>query len=855
MKTYLSVLLFFSLSMAGSYAQSASSGTKPTANDPAALTSSKPITLKLTLADNNYQNKARSRSVLTLTNANDTTLPATGWKLYFNDGDPTSYDTSVAKVKPVNGDLFYFSPGPAFKPVPPGQSTTMAFLSGKIRSATDYAAGFYLVFDRKPAQAFPISLTIDPAGQFEPADRRVAERIFDQNALIHPIAVDKLMKVFPTPVSYQETGQSFLLDKQVVIVADGEFSAEATVLAGSLAPVINKKPTIQTQATGKAITLRKHSAIAPEGYELQINQDSVVLSASTKAGIFYGIQSLQTLLPVRALSAKSGSVSLPGLRVKDAPRFGYRALLMDVARNFQPKSEVLKVLNLMGLYKLNVLHLHFSDDEGWRVEMPSLPELTTVGARRAHSTDGLTSILPAYGSGPSADNPAGTGFYSKADFVEILRYAHDRHIEVISEIESPGHARAALRAMDARYDRLMKVGNKTEAERYLLRDLGDKSVYQSVQGFTDNVIDVARPSTYAFLERVVGDLTAMYQEAGASLKTIHFGGDEVPEGVWAKSPAVQQLMARQSSVKSTNDLWHYYFGKINQLLKSQGLFLSGWEEIGLRKVVQNGQSVWVPNEAFAHENVRVNVWKNSPGSGAEDLAYRLANAGYKVILTPVTHLYIDMAYNPMSDEPGQYWGGYVDIDKPFYFIPYNYLRNLTDDRTGQRINPSSIKSREAITEKGKANLVGIEAALWSETNRTPLEFEYKLLPKLLAVAERAWSKDPVWASEPDERKSEQLYGQAWSEFISRVGNYELPRLDEYGGGFQYRIPTAGAKLMEGKVVANAQFPGLTIRYTADGSEPNATSPVYTEPLTLTNPIKFKVFNAAGRAGQTVTINK
>ncbi len=855
MKTYFLLSLFFCLSVAGSYAQTASSPTYRTPNDPATQNSSQPITLKLTLADNNYQNKARSRSVLTLTNTGDAILPATGWKLYFNDGDPASDDTSVAQVKPVNGDLFYLSPGPAFKSVPPGQSATMAFLSGKIRSATDYAAGFYLVFDGKPAQAFPISLTIDPAGQFEQADRRVAERIFDQNALIQPVADDKLTKVFPTPVSYQETGQPFRLDNQVVIVADKEFSAEAAFLANSLATVVNKKPAIQTQATGKAITLRKNAAIAPEGYELQINQDGVWLSASAGAGIFYGIQSLQTLLPASALLAKSGSVSLPGLRVKDAPRFGYRALLMDVARNFQPKSEVLKVLNLMGLYKLNVLHLHFSDDEGWRVEMPSLPELTTVGATRAHSTDGLTSILPAYGSGSSADNSAGTGFYSKADFVEILKYAHDRHIDVIPEIESPGHARAALRAMDARYDRLVKAGNKTEAERYLLRDIGDKSVYQSIQGFTDNVIDVSLPSTYAFLERVVGDLTGMYKEAGAPLKTIHFGGDEVPEGVWAKSPSVRRLMARQPSVKSTDDLWYYYFGKINQLLKSRGLFLSGWEEIGLRKVVQNGKSVWVPNEAFAHENVHVNVWKNSPGSGAEDLAYRMANAGYKVILTPVTHLYIDMAYNPSSGEPGQYWGGYVDTDKPFYFIPYNYLRNLTDDRTGQRINPSSIKSREAITEKGKANIVGIEAALWSETNRTPLQFEYKLLPKLLAVAERAWAKDPAWATETDDQKSGQLYGQAWSEFINRVGNYELPRLDVYGGGFQYRIPTAGAKLIDGKVAANVQFPGLTIRYTMDGTEPNATSQTYTQPLPLTNTIKLKVFNAAGRAGQTVTISK
>ena len=820
-----------------------------------APTGPKPIslTLTLTLADNNYQNKGLSRSVLTLTNTGTAPLPATGWKLYFNDGDPVSFDATVARVKPVNGDLFYIAPGPAFKAIPVGQSATVAFLSGRIRSATDYAAGFYLVFDNNPERAFPIAVTVDKGRHFEQADRKLAERIYDQNALIRPVADDKLPKVFPTPVSYQETGQSFMLDGQVVILADAEFSAEAEFLANILATVLSTKPAIRSQATGKAIRLRKNPAIAPEGYELQIGQNGVVVLASSGAGIFYGIQSLQTLLPTGALPATAGPVTLPGLTVTDAPRFGYRALLMDVARNFQPKSEVLKVLNLMGLYKMNTLHFHFSDDEGWRIEMPSLPELTSVGATRAHGTDESKSIIPAYGSGPAADNPAGTGFYSKADFIEILTYARNRHIEVIPEIESPGHARAALRAMDARYDRLMKTGNKAEAERYLLRDRADKSGYQSVQGFTDNVADVSQPATYAFMERVVDDLISMYKEANASLKTIHFGGDEVPAGVWEKSPAVRQLMATNPAVKTTDDLWYYYFGKINQLLKTRGLYLSGWEEIGLRKVKQNGQSVWVPNTDFAGENVHVNVWKNSPGSGAEDLAYRMANAGYKVVLTGVTHLYIDMAYNPLSDEPGQYWGGYVDIDKPFYFIPYNYLRNLKDDNTGQRLAPSSIKSREPLTETGKANIVGMQAALWSETNRSPAQFEYKLLPKLLAVAERAWAKDPAWATEPNNQKSDALYGLAWSEFISVVGKRELPRLDRYDGGFLYRIPTAGVKLIGGKLTANVQFPGMTIRYTTDGTEPTATSLVYTEPITATGTVKLTVFNAAGRAGQTVTI--
>jgi len=824
-----------------------------TRSSTASANQGRPLAISLTLVSND--GKAGSRMALKLQNTGTNPLPATGWTLFFNGGSYTSTDASLARVKPVNGDLHALSPGAGFKSIAAGQSATIEITSRRLRNRTDFPSGFYLVLDSNLAQAFPVDVAVNMGNLFEASDRKLTERIFAQNAVIQPVSDQQLTKVFPTPSSYQETGQPFVLDGQTTIVAPAEFKPEADFLASSLVPILSKKPAIKTQGTGKTITLRKNPALATEAYELQINQNGIVLSASAGAGVFYGIQSLQTLIPASALIGKSGSVQLPGLVVKDAPRFGYRALMMDVARNFQPKSEVIKVLDLMGLYKLNVLHLHFSDDEGWRVAMPSLPELTTAGGTRAYAADQTQSLLPSYGSGPAASNPAGTGFYTKADFIDILTYARDRHIEVIPEIESPGHARAALRAMDFRYQTLLKAGKKAEAERYLLRDLADKSTYESVQGWRDNVIDVALPSTYTFLERVIDDLVGMYREAGAPLKTIHMGGDEVPQGVWQKSPAVQRLMASNKAIKSTDDLWYYYFGKLNQALKKRGLFLSGWEEVGLKKVVQNKKTVWVPNPTFAPEKFRVNVWKNEPGSGAEDLAYRMANAGYKVILTGVTHLYIDLAYNQLSEEAGQYWGGYVDIDKPFYFIPYDYLRNLKDDNTGQRIDQNRIRSREAITEKGKANIVGIESPLWSETNRSPEQFEYKLLPKLLAVAERAWAKDPTWALEKDEKKSEQLYIQAWSEFLHTVGNRELPRLDTYAGGFKYRIPTAGAKVVDNKLEANVQIPGLTIRYTADGTEPSAASPVYTAPIPFTSTIKLRVFNSAGRAGQTVTIRK
>ncbi|MHC2992133.1 beta-N-acetylhexosaminidase, partial [Pontibacter sp. HJ8] len=545
------------------------------------------------------------------------------------------------------------------------------------------------------------------------------------------------------------------------------------------------------------------------------------------------------------------SVAIPAVTVSDAPRFGHRAFMMDVGRNFQPKEQVLKTLDLMGLYKLNVLHFHLNEDEGWRLEIPGLPELTEVGAKRGHTQDNKKNLQPSYGSGPDVENKIGSGHYTRADFIEILKYAKDRHIRVIPEIETPGHARAAIKSMDARYDRLMKEGKKQAAEQYLLRDLEDKSVYRSVQNWDDNVINVALPSTYAFLEKVVDETLKMYKEAGAPIDMIHFGGDEVPPGVWEKSPAVQALMKSNPEIKSTDDLWYYYFGKVNDLLKARKLNLYGWEEIGLRKTQVNGKNVYVPNPDFADENFHVDVWNNLTGN--EDLAYKMANAGYKVVLTNVTNFYLDLSYQKAFEESGLNWGGYLDLDKPFYFIPLDYYKNVKVNANNEPADLTVFEGKERLTEAGRKNIIGLQAPLWSEMVTSPAQFEYMLLPKLLGLAERAWSKDPAWATEADNAKSEALYNQAWTEFVNVLSKRELPRLDHYAGGFRYRIPTAGAVVENGRIVANVQLPGMVIRYTTDGSEPTQKSKAYKEPIASKGTVKLRVFNRAGRGGRTVTV--
>jgi hexosaminidase len=345
----------------------------------------------------------------------------------------------------------------------------------------------------------------------------------------------------------------------------------------------------------------------------------------------------------------------------------------------------------------------------------------------------------------------------------------------------------------------------------------------------------------------------MYREAGAPLATIHLGGDEVPAGVWQRSPAVAELMKKEAAVKTPEDLWYYYFGKVNNMLKARGLYLSGWEEVALRKTQVQGKTRMAPNPDFVQENLHAYVWNNVWGWGSEDLAYRLANAGYKVVLAPVTHLYLDMAYHQDFAEPGTYWGAFTDVDKPFYLVPLDYYKSAREDLQGNPLSPATLARKERLTQTGKANIVGLQCLLWSEKITSPERQEYMLLPKLLGFAERAWAPDPVWAREKDAARSAALYRQAWTAFANILGQRELPRLDHYAGGYGYRIPTAGAVVEQGQVKANVQLPGFTIRYTTDGSEPTAQSPAYTQPLAATGTIALRVFNQAGRGGRTITI--
>ncbi|MBB6271327.1 hexosaminidase [Pedobacter cryoconitis] len=811
----------------------------------------KDLHVKWTFKENQSGGKKQSLSLLTFLNKSAQKFPASNWSLYFNSMKDIELKTSDQLiVEQVNGDLFRIRPGKGFKEINKGDSVVLNIpANDEIVNFADAPGGLYLVWDNMPDKGIKIDHYV-----VEDVERYIENVVtpletYNKNSKFSPLEKNKLIKLLPTPVFYEARSGNFSISQATAIITDPDFKKEADYLSDELYKLFKFKTSVST-GTSKDKSIRLVKTNLPENeYQLEITPQSITLSASNAEGVFYGLQSLKSLILANSpVKNEKGLVS--AVSIKDAPRFKYRALMLDVARNFHPKEEVLRILDLMALYKLNVFHFHVTDDEAWRLAIPALPELTEIGAKRGHTLTNEKSLQATYSSGPDTTEVLNKAFYTTADFVEILKYAAKRHIQVIPEIETPGHARAAIKAMDTRYNRFMAKGMRAEAEKYLLRDINDKSVYSSAQYWNDNIVCVALPSVYTFLDKVTESLQDMYRAAGVPLTTIHFGGDEVPQGVWEKSPLCLELV-KQAKMKSTDDLWGYYVGKLQNILKPKGIILSGWEEFGMMKTYLDGNKLMVPNPLFANDPLQLDVWNNVIGGGTEDLPYRLANGGYKVVLTCSSNFYLDMAYNRSLTEPGHYWAGFVNMEKLFSFIPYDYYKNAKEDRRGQAISKSLFVGKDRLTDFGKSNILGLKAALWTEKIRNTELLEFMLLPRLVGFAERAWAKDPAWALEKDEAKSELAYQDSYADFKTRVGLIEFPKLDE--GGWNYRIPPVGVKITDGEISANTEFPGFNIYYTTNGKEPSAKDHLYTKPIKEKGLIKLKAYNAKGRGGNTTSI--
>ncbi|MFE9258220.1 beta-N-acetylhexosaminidase [Streptomyces sp. NPDC006879] len=414
-----------------------------------------------------------------------------------------------------------------------------------------------------------------------------------------------------------------------------------------------------------------------EGYRLTVDGNGVELAGGGPAGVFWAAQSLRQLLgheAYRRAPLPGCAWELPYLRIEDAPRFGWRGLLLDTARHFIPKDTVLRYLDLLAAHKLNVLHLHLTDDQGWRVQIERYPRLTEVGAWRARSKWGHRAS-PLWNETPHG------GFYTHEDIREIVAYATDRHIQVVPEIDLPGHSQAAIAAYP-------ELGNSDVVDTSTLKVWDDWGVSEHVLAPTE--------ATLRFYEGVFEEILALFPPETSPF--IHVGGDECPKEQWRKSPSAQARM-RELGLADEDELQSWFIRHFDRWLAQRGRRLIGWDEI-----LQGGLA----------RGATVSSWRGYAGGVAA------ARAGHDVVMCPQQHVYLDHRQDGAAEEP----------------MPIGYVRSLTDVYRFEPV-PAELSSEAA------AHVLGAQANVWTEVVQDRSRLDYQVFPRLAAFAEVVWSRLPA----------------------------------------------------------------------------------------------------------------
>lgn len=847
------------------------------------------------------------RSALTLENQGPTALGPSGWRLYFSfsrrilkDGEGNAGWVQMIERQGIriskadwagSGDYYVLEPLADFGLLLPGQRRTFHLLANwQAILKTDAPSGFHAVFSDVSSYtprdvAFSVPVTV----RFDVSDPKQTTRFggdvlpvptpglrYAENPAVQPLGLaDRLL---PTPRRVKEGVGQVTLRGEVSIGHAPALAGEAAYLASALRDVLAASITTRAQEGEARISLSLDASLDidgdgardAEGYVLEVKDGRVRIAGADAAGVFYGIQTLRQLVPTETHAAavrpggRHTELSLPEVSIADAPGFAWRGMHLDVARHFQSKETIKKLLDVLAHFKINTFHFHLTDDEGWRLEIPGLPELTHYGARRGFDPAEARMLHMAMGSGEGIEHgerigrerpPAwqgfepellnfagkGSGFYTARDFEEILAYATERHIDVIPEIDVPGHARAAVLAMEYRY-RVLQGSDPARASEYRLADPEDTSQHLSVQGYTDNFVNPCLESTYVFLDKVVRELKARYDAVpGARLVAIHGGGDELPSPRsnvwWQGSPQCKRNPATRDL--SDVQLYNHFLSRWHRLITSTGARMTGWDD--------------VLHHGLALEGFIPMPWSNVWGWGREGDAYTYANQGYPVVLAHATNLYLDMAYDKDPDEPGAAWAQFIDDQRTFEYRPFDVFANATEDALGRALAPSLWKDKERLSPAGKKNVLGMQGLLWSENVKTPQVLEYLAFPRMLGVAERAWNPElpPVSELPP-----------LWARYANSLGQYVLPRLGVYRAvdvrgelpdrlGVNYRIPLPGARRLDGRLEANVLFPGLVLEYSTDAG---ATWSVYSGPVQVPGRVLLRTRSSDGRYSRTTALD-
>lgn len=433
--------------------------------------------------------------------------------------------------------------------------------------------------------------------------------------------------------------------------------------------------TLQTEALAPgseapkgAITLGLDPAIGNrEGYVLTVKADRVTLNGQTENGVFYGIQTLRKSIPAET---KATSILLPAGSIQDEPRFSYRGMHLDVGRHFFPIEFVKKYIDLLALHNMNTFHWHLTEDQGWRIEIKKYPKLTEIGAWRDRTVIGRNT--------EEYDNTRYGGFYTQEQAKEIVKYAGERYITVIPEVDLPGHMLAALAA----YPEMGCTGGPYEVcPRW---------------GVFEDVLCIGNEKSMQFLEDVMAEIIDIFPS-----KYIHIGGDEAPRTRWEKCPKCQARIRTEKLKADKNHtaedrLQSYCMTRIEKLLNSKGRQIIGWDEI---------------LEGDVAPNATVMSWRGSAGG------IKAAQLGHDVIMTPNDYCYFDYYQSEDTRHEPFAIGGFVPLEKVY------------------SLNPTA-----SLTEEQAKHILGTQANLWTEYIPTSEQVEYMVLPRMAALAEVQWTQ-------------------------------------------------------------------------------------------------------------------
>ena len=569
--------------------------------------------------------------------------------------------------------------------------------------------------------------------------------------------------IIPQPVSLEKKTGSFRLVQglQVLYPANNPEITKAVDLFKQKVETATGLQLNTTQSNNKSggiqITLINDAVIGTEGYKLTVTPEQIKIEANKPAGIFYAFQSLIQLLPKEIESKriiKKDAWLVPAVNITDFPRFSWRGMMFDVSRHFFTKEQVKIFIDDMVKYKFNLLHLHLTDDQGWRIEIKALPKLTEVGAWRVDKTGTFMKL-----SVPAADEPRTYGgFFTHDDIRELVAYAGERFVNVLPEIDVPGHSMAFVAA----YPELSCTpGNYkvNSGEQFMVWEKG------GFYGLIDNNLCPANEQTYVYLDKVFTEIAGLFP-----FDYIHMGGDECATNFWAKSPQIKALMKKEG-MKDIHEVQSYFSKKVAKIIESKGKKVIGWDEI-----LEGGLA----------EGAAVMSWRGVKG-GIE-----AAKMGHEVVMTPSTHVYIDLMQGDGIIEPPVY--STVRLKKSYEFEP-----------VPAGVDPKFIKG-------GQANL-------WTEQVYNMRHLQYMVWPRTFAVTESLWSQ-------PKQKD--------WNGFVKRVEQHFL-RFDvaeiKYAPSMYEPIYSV-TKDNTGKLVVqlSTEVGNVDIHYSFDNSFPDQYYPKYDSPV-------------------------